>query len=108
MIVTTTSSIDGVEIDQYLRVIAGETVTGINVFKDMGAGFRNIVGGRAAGYEDEIARARNQALATLVDNAIALGAHGVVGVRIDYSPIASQSGEMMLVAASGTAVTIKQ
>lgn len=102
MIVTTTNSVEGQTIAQYIRVVAGETVVGINMFKDLGAGIRNIVGGRSGGYEGEILQARETALGEMVQRAIDLGANGVVGVDIDYESLGQ--GGMVMVTASGTAV----
>lgn len=102
MIVTTTNSVEGHQIAQYLRVVSGETIVGINMFKDLGAGFRNIVGGRSAAYEGEVQQARETALGEMVQRAIELGAQGVVGVDIDYESLGQ--GGMMMVCASGTAV----
>ena len=102
MIVTTTNSVEGYQIAQYLRVVSGETIVGINMFKDIGAGFRNIVGGRSAAYEGEVQQARETALGEMVQRAIELGAQGVVGVDIDYESLGQ--GGMMMVCASGTAV----
>lgn len=103
MLVTTTNTVDGHEINNYLRVVSGETVDGINAFKDIGATFRNIVGGRSGSYEGEIWNARESALAEMVDRAIELGAHGVVGVDVAYQSLGD--GAMILVSATGTAVT---
>ncbi len=105
MIVTTTASVEGHQIQNYIRIVAGETVVGINMFKDIGAGFRNLVGGRSSAYEGEIIQAREQALGEMVQRAIELGANGVVGVKIDYESIGPQGG-MMMVTASGTAVSL--
>lgn len=105
MIVTTTSTAQGHVVEEYIRVVAGETVLGINIFKDIGAGFRNVFGGRSQGYEDSIGKGREQALKEMVDQAIALGANGVLGVKIDYESV-GQAGVMM-VTASGTAVTLR-
>lgn len=102
MIVTTTNSVEGHQIAQYLRVVSGETIVGINMFKDIGAGFRNIVGGRSAAYEGEVQQARETALGEMVQRALELGAQGVVGVDIDYESLGQ--GGMMMVCASGTAV----
>lgn len=103
MIVTTTHTVDGKEISEYLRVIAGETIVGINMFKDLGATFRNIVGGRSQAYEGEVLQARETALKEMVDRAIDLGAHGVVGVSLAYQTLGADNG-MMMVTATGTAV----
>ncbi|WP_230975963.1 YbjQ family protein [Gulosibacter hominis] len=102
MIVTSTNSVEGHTISQYLRVVSGETIVGINMFKDIGAGFRNIVGGRSAAYEGEVQQARETALGEMVQRAMELGAQGVVGVDIDYESLGQ--GGMMMVCASGTAV----
>ncbi|SJM57676.1 virulence cluster protein B VclB [Actinomycetales bacterium JB111] len=101
MIVTTTATVENANIVEYVRIVAGETVIGINMFKDIGAGFRNIVGGRSEGYEREIGGAREAALGEMVQRAIELGANGVVGVDIDYESVGQG---MMMVTASGTAV----
>ncbi|AZA10828.1 YbjQ family protein [Corynebacterium gerontici] len=105
MIVTTTHSVEGRQITEYLRVIAGETVAGINMFKDIGAGLRNLVGGRAGSYEGELIQARENALAELVNRAMELGADAVVGVELDYSSL-GQANDMLMVTATGTAVRL--
>lgn len=103
MLVTTTNTVDGHEINNYLRVVSGENVAGINALKDIGATFRNFVGGRSGSYEGEIRNARETALAEMVDRAIELGAHGVVGVDVAYQSLGD--GAVILVSAAGTAVT---
>ena len=94
MIVTTTPTVEGTPVTQYLRV---------NFIKDMAAGFRNLVGGRSQTYEGELIQARETALAEMVQRAQELGAEGVVGVDIDYETLGSDNG-MLMVTASGTAV----
>ena len=85
MIITTTNSIEGYEIEEYLGIVAGEVVAGINMFRDIGAGLRNMFGGRSAGYEDEMQQARNECIAEMGQRAEALGAkcdrRRVVGLR---------------------------
>ncbi len=103
MLVTTTPTVEGYPISQYLRVVCGETIAGVNMFKDIGASLRNIVGGRSEGYEQELVQARETALAEMVQRAAELGAEGVVGVDIDYEALGSDNG-MLMVTASGTAV----
>ncbi|MDY3126690.1 MAG: YbjQ family protein [Corynebacterium sp.] len=105
MIFTTTPTVDGYTITDYIRVIAGETVTGINFFRDLGASIRSITGGRSAGYEKEAIRAREDALNELWNRAQELGADGVVGISFDYSPMGS-ANDMLLVTATGTAVKL--
>ena len=105
MIVTTTPSVEGHAIQEYRGVVFGEVITGINVFKDLGAGLRNIFGGRSAGYEEERAEARTNALNELAQRAEAAGANAVVGVDVDYEVLGSDNG-MLMVSVSGTAVII--
>ncbi|MCB9366995.1 MAG: heavy metal-binding domain-containing protein [Calditrichaeota bacterium] len=105
MVVTTTPSVEGRKIESYLGVVAGEAIVGANIFKDLFAGIRDIVGGRSAAYENELRKAREIALQELADNAKALGANAVVGVDLDYEVIGS-GGSMLMVSASGTAVKV--
>lgn len=105
MIVTTTNTVDGRKVESYLGVVAGEAIVGANIFKDLFAGIRDIVGGRSAAYENELRKAREIALAELADNAKQLGANAVLGVDLDYEVIGS-GGSMLMVSASGTAVKL--
>ena len=105
MIVTTTPQIEGRRISRYCGVVAGEAILGANLFKDMFAGIRDLVGGRSATYEKELQRARDIALAELQERAQALGANAVVGVDLDYE-VLGQSNGMLMVSASGTAVKL--
>ena len=84
MLVTTTPTVEGYPVTQYLRVVCGETIAGVNALKDMAAGFRNIVGGRSHTYEAELVQARETALAEMVQRAQELGAEGVVGVDLEH------------------------
>lgn len=102
MIVTTTSTIDNYEITEYLGVVAGEAVMGINMFRDMGAGLRNMFGGRSAGYEEEMQRARQVVLDEMQQRAEALGANAVVGASLGYETFEG----MIMTVASGTAVRV--
>lgn len=103
MIVTTTPTIEGYPVSQYLGVVFGETIAGVNVIKDFAAGLRNVVGGRSGSYERELVNARETALAEMVERAEQLGAQAVVGVDVDYETLGSDNG-MLMVTASGTAV----
>ena len=105
MIVTTTPSVEGYKVAGYYGIVFGEVITGINFLRDFGAGIRNIVGGRSQGYEEELQQARTEALAELEQRAAALGAHAVIGVDVDE--VLGQ-GNMLMVSASGTAVTLTQ
>ncbi|MFD1797219.1 heavy metal-binding domain-containing protein [Paracoccus aurantiacus] len=102
MIVTTTPSVEGRRITAYHGVITGETIIGANIFRDLFAGIRDIVGGRSASYEGALAEARETAMKEMQDRAAALGGNAVVGVDLDYEVI----NNMLMVSASGTAVTI--
>lgn len=103
MIVTTTNSIEGKKIIDYKGIVSGEVIVGINVIKDMFASVRNFIGGRSKGYEEELIKARNNAMRELEERAEQLGANAIVGVDIDYQVLGADNG-MMMVIASGTAV----
>lgn len=103
MIITTTPAIEGKNIRKYCGVVAGEVILGTNVFKDMFAGIRDLVGGRAGSNEKELQKARDIALTELQDRAVRLGANAVVGVSLDYE-ILGAANSMLMVSASGTAV----
>ena len=105
MLVTTTPSVEGRRITRYCGVVCGEAIMGANIFKDLFAGIRDIVGGRSATYERELQRAREIALKELEDRAAALGANAVVGVDLDYEVMGRENG-MLMVSASGTAVVL--
>lgn len=102
MIVTTTPTVEGRPARDYLGIVTGEAILGANIFRDLFAGIRDIVGGRSAAYEQELGKARRTALAEMEEAAQALGANAVVGVDLDYEVI----NNMLMVSASGTAVTI--
>jgi uncharacterized protein YbjQ (UPF0145 family) len=106
MIITTTPNIEGHRIVRYLGVVTGEAILGANVFKDLFAGIRDIVGGRSATYERELQRARDIALRELEARAQAAGANAVVGVDLDYEVLGQGNG-MLMVSASGTAVVVE-
>ncbi|MBK4217221.1 heavy metal-binding domain-containing protein [Paracoccus caeni] len=102
MIVTTTPAIEGHRITAYHGVVTGETILGANIFRDVFAGIRDIVGGRSASYEKALGEAREIALNEMQDRARQMGGNAVVGVDLDYEVI----NNMLMVSASGTAVTI--
>ena len=103
MLVTTTPNIEGKRITKYFGIVTGEAILGANVFKDVFAGIRDIVGGRSATYEKEMQRARDMALEEIQSKAQALGANAVIGVDLDYEVLGANNG-MLMVSASGTAV----
>jgi uncharacterized protein YbjQ (UPF0145 family) len=106
VIVTTTPSIDGKKITSYRGVVTGEAIMGANIFKDLFAGIRDIVGGRSATYERELKRARDIAMEELRQSAAELGANAVVSVDLDYETVGGQ-GSMLMVTVSGTAVVLQ-
>lgn len=106
MIITTTNNIEGREIVEYKGIVFGEVITGINVLKDIGAGLRNFFGGRSQGYEDELMKARDEALEEIKQRANSLGADAVVGMKMDYEVLGADNG-MLMVTVSGTAVNLR-
>ncbi len=102
MIVTTTPSIEGRRITTYHGIVVGEAILGANIFRDLFAGITDIIGGRSGAYEQELGKARTVALQEMEDRARAMGGNAVVGVDLDYEVI----NNMLMVSASGTAVTL--
>jgi len=105
MLISTTPTIEGRPIQAYKGVVTGETIIGANFLKDFLAGIRGIIGGRSGSYEKVLCEAKDTSLAEMEQRAAALGANAIVGVDIDYETI-GQSGSMLMVAVSGTAVVI--
>ena len=102
MILTTTPSVEGRPVRTYHGIVAGEAILGANIFRDLFASVRDIVGGRSAAYEQELGKARRTAMKEMEEAAAGMGANAVVGVDLDYEVI----NNMLMVSASGTAVTI--
>lgn len=107
MYITTTPTFEGHRITNYHGVVFGEVVAGVNFLRNFGAGLRNIFDGRSGGYENELISARNNALEELKKRAEQMGANGIVGVDFDYETITAGNGSMLVVIASGTAVTVE-
>lgn len=105
MLTSTTSVIEGRPVREYLGVVTGEVIVGANIFKDLFAGIRDIVGGRSGAYESTLREARQTAIRELQEEARALGADAVIGVDLDYE-VLGQGGSMLMVSASGTAVKL--
>ena len=103
MILSTTNTLENKNITEYLGVVTGETIIGANIFKDIFAGIRDIVGGRSGSYERVLAEARENALDEMAAKAKKLGADAVIGIDLDYETLGSNGG-MIMVTASGTAV----
>nr|WP_247714130.1 heavy metal-binding domain-containing protein [Qipengyuania xiamenensis] len=105
IIVTTTPTIEGQPIREYLGIVTGEVIVGANLFRDLFANIRDIVGGRSGSYERILADARNQAIEELQAECATRGGNAVVGVDLDYEVI-GDTGSMLMVSASGTAVKV--
>ncbi|KEQ28905.1 heavy metal-binding domain-containing protein [Pedobacter antarcticus] len=106
MLVTTTNTIEGRKIVKYLGLVTGETIIGANIFKDLFAGIRDIVGGRAGSYENVLREGKDTAVREMQQYAAALGANAIIGVDLDYETVGN-GGSMLMVAASGTAVILE-
>ena len=103
MLLTTTNTIEGKHITHYYGIVSGETIIGANVFRDLFASIRDIVGGRSGSYEKVLGEAKDTALREMQEQAQTLGANAVIGVDLDYETV---NGSMLMVTASGTAVTV--
>ena len=106
MLVTTTHNVEGKRIVEYMGLVAGEAILGANLFRDLFASIRDIVGGRAGSYEKVLNDARKTAVSEMTDKAEQLGANAVIGVDIDYETVGT-NGSMLMVTAAGTAVRIE-
>lgn len=107
MIVTTTNTIEHYEIVEYIDVVFGEVVSGVNYLKDIGATFRNLVGGRSEGYEEELITARSLAIKEMKKRASELQADAIVGVKVDCE-VLGRDGTMLMVTCMGTAVRLQK
>jgi len=107
MLVSTTTTLQDRKITKYLGLVSGEAILGANIFKDLFAGIRDIIGGRSAAYEKELKKAKDLATEEMVQQVKALGGNAVIGVDIDYETISPGSGSMLMVAVSGTAVMVE-
>ncbi len=106
MLTTTTPNIEGKRIIKYFGIVSGETIIGANLFRDLLASVRDIVGGRSSSYEEVLREAKNTALREMEENAMRLGANAVVGVDLDFETVGGNSS-MLMVTASGTAVFVE-
>ena len=105
MILTTTHSVEGRAVREYRGLVFGETIIGANVIRDIFANFRDIVGGQSGSYEQVLQQARQTAMQEMEQRAQLLGANAVIGIDVDYEVIGN-SGSMLMVSASGTAVVL--
>ena len=104
MILTTTPNVEGYPVKSYLGLVCGEVISGVDLVKDFAAGLSNFFGGRSSTYEEELIAAREQAINEMAQRAAQMGATAVVGIDIDYEVLGQ--GNMLMVTATGTAVTI--
>jgi uncharacterized protein YbjQ (UPF0145 family) len=104
MVITTTEGVEGKRIVRYHGIATGEAIVGANIFRDLFARVRDIVGGRASGYEKALRDAKDTAIGEMVEQAEAMGANAVVGVDLDYEAIGDS---MLMVSANGTAVSVE-
>ncbi|MFB6468258.1 YbjQ family protein [Cytobacillus sp. Hz8] len=104
MVITTTSTLQGKEIERYISVVSGEAIMGANVVRDFLASVTDIIGGRSSAYENKLAEGREIALREMQDKASRLGANAVIGVDLDFETL--REGMMMCIA-TGTAVYVK-
>ncbi len=106
MLITTTNTVEGKKVVKYIGLVTGETIIGANLFKDLFAGLRDIVGGRSGSYEQVLREAKNTAVNEMQQYAASMGANAVIGVDLDYETVGS-GGSMLMVTASGTAVVLE-
>ncbi len=106
MLVTTTNNLEGKKIIKYIGLVSGEAIMGANIFKDIFASIRDIVGGRSSAYEKELRSAKEIAIQEMMDQAVSLGGNAVIAVDLDYETV-GQGGSMLMVTACGTAVIIE-
>ena len=105
MIITTTNSVEGRPVEDYLGIVMGEAIIGANIIKDLFAAIRDVVGGRAGAYEEALRSARQDALREMATHAADLGANALIGVDIDYE-VLGRAGSMLMVTCAGTAVKL--
>ncbi|MGQ0736480.1 MAG: heavy metal-binding domain-containing protein [Acidobacteriota bacterium] len=104
MLLSTTGILDGKRVITYHGLVSGEAILGANIFRDLFAGIRDIVGGRSGAYEKELRRAKELAVQEMTEMAQAMGANAIIGIDLDYETVGN-GGSMLMVSASGTAVT---
>jgi uncharacterized protein YbjQ (UPF0145 family) len=104
MLISTTSTLQGKDIEDYLGIVSGEVILGANVVRDFLAGITDIIGGRSGAYENKLAEGRELAIREMTEKARALGANAIIGVDLDFETL--REG-MMMVIATGTAVRVK-
>ena len=107
MIVTTTHTVEGRQIDEYLGIVTGEVILGANIFRDMFASIRDIFGGRSGAYEEVLERGRREAILEMVERGRSLGGEALVGCDLDYQ-VLGKNGSMLMISVNGTAVKLRR
>lgn len=105
MLLTTTDSVEGRSVQAYFGIVTGEAILGVNIFRDLFSGIRDVIGGRAGGYQNALRDAREAAYADMTEAAQALGANAIIGIDIDYEVLGKENG-MLMVSVNGTAVRL--
>lgn len=105
MLLSTTSTLEGMPIEEYLGIVTGETIIGANIIRDWFAGITDVVGGRSGTYERVLRKAKKSALKEMTEQATALGANAIIGIDLDYENLGKEGG-MLMVVATGTAVYV--
>ena len=106
MLVTTTNTVEGYRIVEYKGLVAGEAILGANLFRDLFASIRDVVGGRAGGYQKVLRSGRTSAFDDMIEEARDLGANAIVGIDIDYESL-GETNSMLMVSCNGTAVRVE-
>lgn len=105
MLLTTTDSVEGRSVQAYFGIVTGEAILGVNIFRDLFSGIRDVIGGRAGGYQNALRDAREAAYADMIEAAEALGADAIIGIDLDYEVLGKENG-MLMVSINGTAVRL--
>lgn len=105
MLLTTTDSVEGRSVQAYFGIVTGEAILGVNIFRDLFSGIRDVIGGRAGGYQNALRDAREAAYADMIEAAEALGANAIIGIDLDYEVLGKENG-MLMVSINGTAVRL--
>jgi uncharacterized protein YbjQ (UPF0145 family) len=108
MLLSSTNTLENIEILEYHGLVTGESLIGSNVYKDLFSGVRDVVGGRTSAYERELAKAREIALESMEEKARDLNANAIIGLKISYNNLGGTMGNTILVTAYGTAVYYKE
>lgn len=106
MLLTTTNTIENKKMVNYVGLVTGEAIIGANLFRDIFASIRDVVGGRSGSYEEVLREAKDNAVSEMEENARKLEANAVIGIDLDYETV-GQNGSMLMVTASGTAVVFE-